>query len=235
MIQAAIIKNAVPEVTLEELFLAQGIDMSSHPLRPSLVKVNQQILEKAATLVHPVAIWQEVAIAGTAGQQLLLKEGPALTSELLTSVAGGAEKLILFGLTIGTALDEHITAALEQGELLEGYTLNAAGAAFMNKAISDLITELKTKYQERGLGMTFTLGPGHAYWPGMEDVGKIIRFLGADKIGMTVTESNLMMPQQSIALVMGVGVGLPDYSGKIPCDFCSLKSNCAIQGTKAKC
>lgn len=235
MTQAVMIRNAVPEVTIEELFLAQGIDMSNRPPRPRLVELNQRILEKAATLVHPVAMWQEVGISGTDGQQLLLKDGPALTSELLITVAGGAEKLILFGLTIGTTLDEHIRDALAQGDLLEGYTLNAAGAAFMNKCNSSLVAELNNKYKQAGLGVTLTMGPGHAYWPGLEDVGKIIRFLGTDRIGLTVTESNLMMPQQSNALVMGVGAELPDYSGKTPCDFCSLKTTCAVKNTKAKC
>lgn len=235
MTKAQIIKNAVPEVSIEELFLAQGIDVSSHPPRPSLVEVNQRILEKAVTLVHPVAMWQELDITGTDGEQLLLQDGPTLTSGLLTTVAASAEKLILFGLTIGTTLDEQIKDTLDKGNLLEAYTLNAAGGVFMNKSIAALVAELKSKYKEAGMGATLTMGPGHAYWPGLEDVGKIVRFLGTDKIGLTLTESNLMMPQQSIALVMGVGAGLPDHSEKTPCDFCSIETTCTVKNTKAKC
>lgn len=54
----------LPEVTLDDVFKAQGADYSKHPPRPSTEKLHRRMLEEAAGLVRPTAIWFEVDVIG---------------------------------------------------------------------------------------------------------------------------------------------------------------------------
>lgn len=57
----------LPEVTLDDLFQAEGADYLKSPPRPGMVGLRHQILEEAAALICPIAIWREVGISGTGG------------------------------------------------------------------------------------------------------------------------------------------------------------------------
>lgn len=94
-----------PGVRVEDLFQAQGADYRKRPPRPATVALYRQILEEAALLVRPVIIWREVDILGAGERELYLEDGRKLTSPLLVTVAGKADKLILFAMTMGSELD----------------------------------------------------------------------------------------------------------------------------------
>ncbi len=226
---------AVPDVTIDEIFRAQGADYSKRSPRPKVIELNQRILQEAAGLVRPTAIWQEVRISGSGEQELFLENGLKLTSKLLARVAGIADNLILMAMTIGSFLEERIAEYNEAGQMLEAFTLDAAGSTFLAKSSVRVFEQIEARYKAEGMTATFPLGPGHSYWSGLNDVRVIINFLKADQIGISLTETNLMVPRKSLAFVMGVGRNLPDFKGKTHCDFCSLQKTCNMRKLGEKC
>lgn len=216
----------VQEITLEEVFRAEGADYSKRSPRPGMVDLHNMILQEATGLVRPLAIWGEFAVSGIGEHELLLEGGLKLTSSLLTKVAGTAEKLVLFAMTIGSTIDKTISDYNQAGQLLEGFALDATATTHLAKSATFILAEIQNKYKETGMSITFPLGPGHSYWSGLEDIRTIINNLAAEQIGISLTDSNLMVPRKSIALVMGVGRNLPDFKGKNHCDFCSLQKTC---------
>lgn len=119
--------------------------------------------------------------------------------------------------------------------MMETFSLDSAGSAFLTKSANDAFEKIEEMYKSDGLSATFPLGPGHSYWLGLDDVRVIINFLKAEQIGIKLTESNLMLPRKSLALVMGVGKNLPDFKGKTHCNFCSLKRSCNLRKFGDKC
>lgn len=226
---------AVPDITVDELFLAQGADYSIRSPRPELVNLNRRILEEAAILARPTVIWNEVKVAGAGEKELFLEEGPKLTSRLLARVAGRAEKLILLAMTIGSPLEDRIAEYNRAGQMLEAFTLDAAGSSFLTKSAKTAFGKIEDKYKAVGMSSTFPLGPGHSYWSGLEDVRTIIDFLKAEQIGIKLTESNLMLPRKSLAFVMGVGRNLSNFNGKTHCDFCNLQNTCHMRKFGEEC
>lgn len=228
-------ETAVPDVTIDELFQAQGADYSKRSPRPNLVELNRRILQEAAILVRPTAVWQEVQVSGAGKQELFLEKGITLTSKLLTRVAGTADKLVLLAVTLGSALDDRIAEYNKAGQMMETYILDAAGSTILAKSAAAVFGQIEEKYKNDGMSATFPLGPGHSYWPGLDDVRSIIHFLKADQIGINLTDSNLMLPRKSLAFVMGCGTNLPDFKGKTHCDFCSLQKTCNMSKLGEKC
>lgn len=230
-----ILDAAVPEITINDLFRAQGADYSKRSPRQNVVELNRRILEEAASLVRPKAVWKEVNVTGASEQELFLEDGLKFTGRLLARVAGTADKLIILAMTIGGALDERIAEYSQAGQTLEAFILDAAGSTFLAKSSITVFGQIETQYKSQGMSATFPLGPGHSYWNGLDDVRTIVNFLEAEQIGISLTESNLMIPRKSLAFVMGVGSNLPDFKGKTHCDFCNMQKNCNMKKFGEKC
>ena len=73
----------LPEITLDEVFQAEGADYSQRPPHPRTVKLHHRIMEEAASLVRPTAIWVEVDVTGTGVGELFLEDGFKFSSNLL--------------------------------------------------------------------------------------------------------------------------------------------------------
>ena len=218
----------LPEITLDEVFKAEGADYSQRSPHPRAVELHRKIMEEAAGLVRPTAIWVEVDVIGYGVGELLLEEGYKLSSNLLPKVAGTAEKLLLISTTIGTVIEDRLTEYKETGKMSEAFALDACATAYVAKAGTTAMSRVEEAYHHEGLKTTFPMGPGHSYWKGLEDMQVIFHFLRAERIGIHLNDSNLMIPRKSIAMVMGVGRNLPEFEGKTHCNFCSLQTTCPM-------
>lgn len=225
----------LPDVTVENLFQAQGADYSKRPPRPGTVELYRQVLAEAGLLVRPTIIWREVDIQGAGVRELFLEGGRKLTSRLLVTIAGKADKLIFYAMTIGNALDEREQYYSKAGKTLEAFALDAAGTAYIVKSSISVMEKIKEHYHCAGLKTTFPMGPGHSYWPSLGDMQTIFYFLPAEQIGLHLTDSNLMLPRKSLAMVIGAGLNLPDTQGKTHCDFCSLSEKCQLSYFEQRC
>ena len=230
------IKEIIPPVvSVDEVYRAGGADYSKRAPRPGVAELHRLILMEAAALVRPMAAWREVQILGVEGAEVFLAGGQKLTSRLLAKVAGKAERLILFAMTIGNAIDDRVADYSKAGNIMEAFTLDAAGTAFIASSSKVAIAQLNERYRADGMNITFPMGPGHSYWDGLEDMRTIFSFLDADQIGIRLTDSNLMLPRKSIAMVMGVGCDLKDFGGKTHCDFCNIKKTCKMSNFTGVC
>lgn len=235
MAEARLFEVSMPEVTIQELFTAQGADYSKRSPRQGILDLNLQILEEAKGLVKSKVIWQEVNVLGKGEQEIYLDNKLTLRGSLLPKVLGSAESAVLFAMTIGSSIDQRVKDYIDKGQTLEAFILDSAGSAIMAKVANTAISEIVETYKAKHLSATFPLGPGHSYWKGLEDVRSIISFLKGDQIGISLTNSNLMLPKKSIAMVIGIGSNLPDFSNKTHCDFCHLKENCNMRNLSSNC
>ncbi|KJR48891.1 Methionine synthase activation domain [Desulfosporosinus sp. I2] len=218
----------IPEITLDEVFQAEGADYSQRLPHPRILKSHHQIMEEAASLVRPTAIWVEVGVTSTGVGELFLEDGYKFTSNLLPKVAGTAEKMLLISITIGTAIDDRMEEYKKAGKMSEAFALDACATAYVAKASTTAMSRVEDAYHLEGMKTTFPMGPGHSYWKGLEDMQVIFHFLRAERIGLHLNDSNLIIPRKSVAMVMGVGHDLSDYKGKTHCNFCNLQTTCPL-------
>ncbi len=224
----------LPEVTVEEVFAAEGADYSKRQPRPSLVELHRRILDEAPTWIKPQAIWREVDIKAAEGDKLYLEEEKILTSAVLTKIAGTAEKLLIFSVTIGEGIEERLSLYRSGGKVSEAFAMDATGTAYLTKLIYMVQGHLEEIYHGRDMKTTFALGPGHSYWKGLEDLQVLFHFLQAEKINLRLNLSNLIIPRKSVAVVMGVGRNIPDTKGKTHCHFCHLQTTCQLSQAKKR-
>ena len=137
--------------------------------------------------------------------------------ELLEGTTG----VILSVMTLGAEVDKRITR-LFRADMGRAVVLDACASAYL---------EAKSDEFEKGIGenLTYRFCPGYS-GTSTADLREIFALLRPERIGVTLNESNFMLPSKSMAGVIGVG----KKSNKT-CDGCVLLPHCKYREAGTRC
>lgn len=141
-----------------------------------------------------------------------------------------SSRVILFAATLGSGADKVIRTA-EIRNMAYALVLDALASA-MTEEFCD--TSEKEMHDKSGGFFTWRYSPGYGDYP-LDVQSDIIRFLNADKlIGLTVTESNILIPRKSVTAVIGVS-DTEQKKGLRGCVTCNLKDSCNFRKSGTVC
>ncbi len=141
-----------------------------------------------------------------------------------------SERVIFFAATLGSAADSVIRRA-EIGNMAYALILDALASALIEEYCDLEENEIKTKV---GGSFTWRYSPGYGDYP-IELQPDVISFLNAEKqIGLTVTESNILLPRKSVTAVIGVS-DTEQPAGKRGCEVCAMREKCAFRKSGKTC
>ena len=134
--------------------------------------------------------------------------------------------------TIGPALEEKVKKLMSTGQEPEGYILDAVGSVAAEAAADVVNARICHWAEAQGLQATPRFSPGYGDWS-LEDQREIFDLLPADRIGMSLNQSCMMIPRKSVSFaVTFTDRGQEPPSGN-PCERCGLK-NCPFRRTTKK-
>ena len=132
-----------------------------------------------------------------------------------------SDRVIFLAATIGSAADKLIRTA-EIQNMAYALVLDALASAMTEKLCDETEEQLRSSY---GGHFTWRYSPGYGDYP-ITLQPDIIRFLNADKlIGLTVTDSNILIPRKSVTAVIGISDHEQEHSVR-GCAGCSLRETC---------
>lgn len=150
----------------------------------------------------------------------------SLQSDSLRRNLTGCAEVFLFGATLGTAVDVLIRRA-SMMDIARGFVMQAAAAAAIEAYCDELNDELRRQVTAEGLYLRPRFSPGY----GDLDLScqqEIIHVLQAPKeIGLTLTDSGLMVPVKSVTAVIGISP-IPTNCIRQGCEVCA-KRDCAFR------
>ena len=152
------------------------------------------------------------------------EEGTAVITDAFTAKSRNlrrnlkdCEKVLIFGATLGAPLDKLIQR-YEKIRMSRAVVLQAAAAALIEEYCDEENGRWKAEYEKKGWYMRPRFSPGYGDFP-LECQSGIIAALEAGKrIGITLTESLLMVPSKSVTAVIGLS---------------RRKAACILQGCEA--
>ena len=191
--------------------------------RQHLLRLREEAIAEARELVSPAAIYDLVAVERVDSERLVLSDGQIIESELIAELFASAEEIALAVSTIGQGLEKRVSQYLEQGKLSRAMMLDRVGTG----AIGELHQGMRARFSElaqgKGLKASFPLSPGHAHW-GLEQQSVLFDILPAAQIGVTLTDSYLMLPLKSTSMIVGLGPEVPVEGAQ--CDYCPRRESC---------
>ena len=153
-------------------------------------------------------------------------EGLAIESRALARNLEGCDEVFLMAATLGMGPDTLIARAQAAGAMHRAVALQAVAAAMIEAWCDQVNAGLRRQAASRGKALRPRFSPGYGDFP-LEAQAGIFRLLGAQRnIGVTLTDSLLMLPTKSVTAVIGISDDARDCPSG--CDTCD-KADCAFR------
>lgn len=188
---------------------------------------SQQLIDdacmEAQLLIQPKGIWQlydydsahqllhttenDVSLQGTAPHchdkadttgNCLALQGNSIGKHLT-----GCCKVIVMAATVGEAIEQQVTKSFEEGRYSFSVLLDAAATAAVEQVADAMEKTIRNEVKRLGLAMKWRFSPGYGDWP-IQQQTEILQLAGGSHIGISLTESLMLMPRKSITAVIGL-------------------------------
>jgi hypothetical protein len=191
------------DIEIDRDDVSRLLSRRGEPENGRVARTLEEAFDRARKLVAPKAIY-------------LITRGDELPgSEQFADL----ERVAFCVCTIGQALEREVTALTGRGELLRAVVLDAVGSAaaeavadYVDRSIQDLaaVEDLKTSCRA---------SPGYGDW----DIGEqasIFRLLPAERIGVRLSESFMMIPRKSISFAIDIAKEPSRMRSENSCSSC---------------
>lgn len=153
-------------------------------------------------------------------------EGLRIASRALAHNLEGCDEVYLMAATLGMGPDTLIARAQAAGSMHRAVALQAVAAAMIEAWCDAVNAGLRRQAEARGKALRPRFSPGYGDFELSAQEG-LFRLLGVQRnIGVTLTDSLLMLPTKSVTAVIGIA----DAAAACPtgCEACD-KANCAFR------
>ena len=228
-----IIKNIKLKIDEEEVLRYQGYRRNkAGKTNEIILEITREEIEQSYHLFESQGIYSKVMIKNISSEgRINLENGLQLeiNNSMLNLLRGTS--YLAFGLsTIGNHLEEKVAELFAKNEYPKAMALDAVGTVaskFLSNYIQSLICQ---EAKEQNFQTTKYFSPGSGDW----DINQqkiIFQIIPADKIGVKLTESYMMVPKKSLSWVIGIGKEIIITSkGDDSCKTC-LAENCPFRKT----
>lgn len=140
---------------------------------------------------------------------------------------------VLMAVTLGNEIERQ-TRLYEKTNLTKALILDACATTVVEEVCDIVENSVKEKAILSGMNITFRYSPGYGDLP-LDVQNSFLRALEAQKkIGLTVSENNLLFPRKSVTAIIGI-VNSGIEKKKKSCKECSNYENCSFKREGETC
>lgn len=184
-----------------------------------LIQESFQELEKIADVK---SIYRIFEISHLNANELKLGKMAVKSSSLCKNLKG-CDLAILFGVTLGAEVDRRMRK-YEITDMPKAVVFQASAAAFLEEHCDEIEEKMKSEFHQLGQYLRPRFSPGYGDFSILHQK-EILEMLDAPKrIGLTMTDSFMMIPTKSVTAVIGVSK-TNENCHKKGCEICS-KTDC---------
>ena len=179
-------------------------------------------------MARPRAVWRQFALTpdGT-----LTGTGFRPAGEDIRAHLAGCDRVILMAATLGAEV-EALLRRTQVTSLADAVTLDACASAAIENVCDNLCADIAMELVP--LYLTERFSPGYGDLP-LSQQGELFRVLDVTRrIGVTLTDSGLMLPQKSVTAILGVSAN-PVSKRQGGCAACSMKETCVYRKEGKTC
>ncbi|MCR5640480.1 MAG: Vitamin B12 dependent methionine synthase activation subunit [Lachnospiraceae bacterium] len=197
------------------------------PEPPVLEKI-QICKKRLMESVTPKAIWKYYDIHWCADGSFLVEDIP-IHSKNLSRNLKDCHMICFLAVTLGPAPDRFIQKA-EITAMSDAVIYQAISAAMIESYCNHINQVIKDEMMQRGLFTRPRFSPGYGDFPleFQKTLGQCLQM--SKEIGVTLTDSLLMMPSKSVTAVIGIGTTNPNCT-MAGCEVCNKSRTCLYRRT----
>jgi len=172
--------------------------MEERPLAESIKKA----ISQGYTLIQGKGIFKALELVSVSGQ-LEAAEAPGLfAGENMKKLLSGCPRATIMAVTIGPALEDEVARLDKAGQITEAYLLEMVGGMMADYMADRLDERIDREVSRAGFDRTMRYSPGYGDWP-LDRQAPLHKLLGSERIGISVTDTHIMIPRKSVSAVLG--------------------------------
>lgn len=184
----------------------------------------ERILEackEAQLLAKPQGIWHLYEYDPTSHQ--IVGDPPLfIEGEKIQFYLKEAKKIIVLAVTIGEEIEKMVTEYFSLGNYSYSVLLDAAATTAVEAAADQMEKTLSPSIYAKGYQMKPRFSPGYGDWP-LTVQPALLRFAKAASIGISLTDSMMLMPRKSITAVIALTSASQQHHRGSACTYCNQK------------
>lgn len=200
-----IVEDFEVKIEKKEILRLLGHTSKSGSIKKSIIITIQEMIEISSELIKPKGIYA-------------IKGSEELPAECLFD---SAEKVAFCICTIGGRLEKKAKSLSRKGELGKAVILDAIGSVAAESVAEYINQVIKDKARRENLYCGTRFSPGYGGWE-LEGQKLLFNLLPADKIGISLNRSFMMIPRKSVSFAVNIS-RKPFKDKKTPCEICGLK------------
>ncbi|MDH5510211.1 MAG: hypothetical protein OEZ32_07620 [Nitrospinota bacterium] len=175
-------------------------ELKERPLAEAIKKT----IAKAYTLIHGKGVYKTVELNGIGdGGEVAAEDSPGLfIGADMVRLLGACTRATVLAVTIGGDLEAEVERLDKSGEITEAYLLEMVGGWMADYMAERLDERIEKEIIRAGFDRTMRYSPGYGDWP-LERQPALIQLAEGERIGISVTDSHIMIPRKSVSAVIG--------------------------------
>jgi len=179
-------------------------------------------------LLESAVAYEIHSITGVGNQQLSLEGNAVLHGSALPRILSQARELAVLVCTIGSRLEDKVAEYFGSNEPLRGLLLDGLGSAAVDAVVQEGCELITRESSYHGYEASSPLSPGGTGFP-LSEQWPLFELVPAEKIGVSLTASGLMIPRKSVSMVIGIGRQMSTWTKAETCARCNLSETCRYQ------
>lgn len=215
------------QISVEQVLKNEGVDPEvARGKNPQLVSIAERALQTGLPLIEPVVAYRRLKVKSLKHERVTLEGGGVLSGKLVALHLGPAQYTVVMICTIGRALESYASAVLPNDPAF-GFALDALGNVAVEAPTVSACRNFSEQGAAEGMQTTLPISPGMDGWSMARGQAQIFALVKPQEAGIELTASGMMVPQKSLAYVVGLGEEV-ENNGRI-CDYCSMRWSCRYQ------
>jgi hypothetical protein len=221
-----VIRDIPMKLKTREVLRRQGLGGKAK-VRPEIESLIKELLASLEShhLLEPAAAYEYYPVTGMSGSQISLEGNKAVHGPALPATFPEAKDLAVIIGTIGPKLEKQASDYTKNGQALRGMMLDGIGSAAVDKLIPEVLKLIAAETAQRGYEISSPISPG---MPGLAitEQWNLLELAKADEIGVSLTQSGILVPRKSVSMVIGIGPRMTRWTQAEVCARCSLRNTC---------
>ena len=177
---------------------------ADHQIEPGMRQIIDAEIEASVRCFNFQGIYTIFKIESLNVSELTFQETSfSIKSAQVAKMLKQASQVVLFMVTIGEALETKVKELLRVQEPTRAFILDAIGSETADALADHLHWQILSDLaEENGMRVTPRFSPGYGDWP-VTIQPEFHRVCQGNRIGISVTDSSLMIPRKSVSAVLG--------------------------------
>ena len=191
-----------PVRVLREMKIPRAKSLDEIEEKP-LANAIRGAIAKAYTLIESKGIYRTFPLSGVEGNVVKgLETGDLFHGAHMVKLLTACGHATLLACTIGPKLEAEVERLQKAGELTAAFALEMTGG-WMADYMADRVDErVEHEIKRAGYGRTMRFSPGYGDWT-LDNQPRVLQLAEAERIGIALTETNIMIPRKSVSAVIG--------------------------------